>query len=425
MLGMLLDGYDLSIMAVALLPLTQSWHLRPAETGLLMGMPLLGALLGGLLGGVFTDRFGRRKLLFPNIFLYALGALVSACSPDLHTLFVGRFLTGLAIGLDYPLVATIVAEYSSSASRGNHFARVNLAWYGGALLSTGVGWALLFTGSESWRWMLGSAMLPVLALFWLRKGLPESPRWLARNNQMGAAVAALSRLQPDVDPAAIQRQVQTFQSRKLHLRDLLQKAWLRRLFLSVFPWFCLDVVGLGIGLYFPQILRDNGLAPSNAVAAAINAMALLISALGILYILNRLDRWGRIPLQSAGFGLMTVGLLLFALCARNHWPLGVYSAAAIYSLGVGIGPGVTVFALAVEIFPTELRASVAGLATGISRLGALLSAVLFPIVEQHWGIPLLLAIMAGISLLGMVITLFYRVESRRKSLEELEHLPTN
>ncbi|MDD2751431.1 MAG: MFS transporter, partial [Acidithiobacillus sp.] len=206
-------------------------------------------------------------------------------------------------------------------------------------------------------------------------------------------------------------------------RILLRKAWLRRLFLSVFPWFCLDVVGLGIGLYFPMVLRENGLASSNAAAAAINAAFLIISALGIVFIVSRLDRWGRIPLQSAGFGLMSLGLAVFALCSWNHWIMGVYLAAAVYSFGVGIGPGVTVFALAVEIFPTELRASAAGLATALSRLGAFFSAVLFPIFEKSWGIPLVLVVMSVVALLGLLATLIYGVESRMKSLEELENLP--
>ncbi|WCE93934.1 MFS transporter [Acidithiobacillus ferriphilus] len=422
MLGMLLDGYDLSIMAVVLLPLHSAWHLHATETGLLMAMALLGSLLGGLAGGVFTDRFGRRKLLFPNIFLYVIGALVSAFSPDVSILFLGRFLTGLAIGLDYPLVATIVAEYSQPANRGNRFARVNLAWYVGALLSTGVGWALLFTGAASWRWMLGSAAAPALALLWLRRGLPESPRWLARNGHPSAARAALARLYPEYTSAELGTQLTAFQGHRQPWRVLLHRVWLRRLVLSIFPWFCLDVVGLGIGLYFPMVLRSNGLAGSDGAAAAINAGFVLISALGIIYILSRLDRWGRIPLQSAGFALMSLGLGLFALCSWNGWIAGIYAGAAVYSLGVGIGPSVTVFALAVEIFPTELRASAAGLATGISRLGAFISAVLFPVLEKSWGIPLVLVVMAIVALLGMLVTRIYGVESRQKSLEDLERV---
>ncbi|PKY12272.1 MFS transporter [Acidithiobacillus marinus] len=423
MLGMLLDGYDLSIMAVVLLPLSSAWHLQATETGVLMAMALLGSLIGGLFGGFLTDRWGRRKLLFPNIFLYLLGALVSALSPDTAALFAGRFITGLAIGLDYPLVATIVAEYSQTAHRGKRFARVNLAWYLGALLSTIVGWSLLFTGPDSWRWMLGSAIVPALALLWLRRGLPESPRWLVRRGQYSRAGEALALLKPACSAAERQTELDSFQIPPQSWRILLHKAWMRRLFLSIFPWFCLDVVGLGIGLYFPTVLRDNGLASSNATAAAINAAVLIVSALGILFIVSRLDRWGRIPLQSAGFGLMSLGLAIFALCSWQHWVIGVYLAAALYAFGMGIGPGVTVFALAVEIFPTELRASAAGLATAFSRLGAFLSAILFPIFEQSWGIPLVLVCMSVVALLGLLVTLVYGIESRMKSLEELETLP--
>ena len=120
--------------------------------------------------------------------------------------------------------------------------------------------------------------------------------------------------------------------------------------------------------------------------------------------------------------MMSLGLALFALCSWNGWIAGIYGGAAVYSLGVGIGPGVTVFALAVEIFPTELRASAAGLATGLSRLGAFVSALLFPIFEKSWGIPLVLLVMALVSLLGMFTTLIYGVESRQKSLEDLERV---
>jgi putative MFS transporter len=245
---------------------------------------------------------------------------------------------------------------------------------------------------------------------------------LARNGHPNAARAALARLYPEYTSAELGTQLTAFQGHRQPWRVLLHRVWLRRLVLSIFPWFCLDVVGLGIGLYFPLVLRSNGLASSDGAAAAINAGFLVISALGILYILSRLDRWGRIPLQSAGFGLMSLGLGLFALCSWNGWIAGIYAGAAVYSLGVGIGPAVTVFALAVEIFPTELRASAAGLATGLSRLGAFISAVLFPVFEKRWGIPLVLVVMAIVALLGMLATLIYGVESRQKSLEDLERV---
>jgi putative MFS transporter len=98
----------------------------------------------------------------------------------------------------------------------------------------------------------------------------------------------------------------------------------------------------------------------------------------------------------------------------------LFLGSTLYALGLGLGPAVTIFALAVEIFPTEWRASVAGLATSVSRLGAVFSAVLFPILEQHLGVPLLLTGVAAVAWLGRVITARFAVESSARSLEALE-----
>ncbi|MHB8254722.1 MAG: MFS transporter [Acidiferrobacter sp.] len=419
-LGMFLDGFDLSIMAIALLPLRIAWHLGPAAIGNLMASALIGSLIGGLLGGSLVDRFGRRALLLPNVALYALGALGSALSPNLTMLWISRFIVGLGVGMDYPLVSTVVAEYSSEHHRGKGFAWINVAWYGGALISTLTGLALLPIGPSSWRLMLGAAILPAFVLLWLRRRIPESPRWLMRRGQQEAAHEALRLLHPDWTPLEITTTLETYKGTVRRWPVLLKKFWRRRLGLSLTPWFCLDVVGLGIGLYFPIVLRMQGLADNDIAAAGINAIFLLISTVGILLILSRLDRWGRIPLQITGFALMTLGLLLFALgIAAHHAPI-VYLGAAVYSFGTGIGPGVTAMALSVEIFPTELRASAGGIATAVSRLGAALSAVVFPRLEAAWGLTTVLIIMGAIALVGAWVTHVYPIEPAGLSLEAME-----
>jgi putative MFS transporter len=423
-LGMFLDGFDLSIIAIALLPLRTQWHLDPAATGSLMASALIGSLLGGLIGGALIDRFGRRALLLPNVMLYVLGALGSALSPNLAVLWISRFVIGLGVGMDYPLVATVIAEYSSAERRGNHFAWTNIAWYVGALISTLVGLVLLPLGASSWRLMLGAAMIPAVFLLWLRRNIPESPRWLMRRGKKDAAHTALAALHPDWSTQTLTSTCERFAGTVRRWPVLLQKPWRKRLWLSLMPWFCLDVVGLGIGLYFPVVLRLQGLAHNNVTAAGINAIFLLISLAGIAFILPRLDRWGRIPLQIAGFALMAIGLLVFAggLLLRNV--ILIYGGTALYAFGTGIGPGVTVMALSVEIFPTELRASAGGLATAVSRLGAALSAMVFPYMEANWGLPSVLILMAMVSALGLWITRGYRFEPATKTLESMESHPS-
>lgn len=423
---MFLDGFDISIMAIALLPLRLAWHLSPAAIGSLMASALVGSLVGGIVGGPLVDRFGRRALLLPNVALYALGALGSALSPNLAALWMSRFVIGLGVGMDYPLVSTVVAEYSSEGQRGRGFAWINIAWYAGALVSTLAGLALLPIGPTSWRFMLGTAILPALILLWLRRRVPESPRWLMRRGQHEAAAAALRLLHPGWASEHIAATLKGFTGTARRWPTLLKPFWRRRLTLSVIPWFCLDVVGLGIGLYFPVVLRMQGLAHNNIVAAGINAIFLLIATLGIILVLPRLDRWGRIPLQTGGFALMTLGLLLFALGITIHRPWDVYMGSAIYSFGTGIGPGVTAMALSVEIFPTELRASAGGIATALSRLGAVFSAVIFPEFEADLGLTAVLIAMGAVALLGAWVTHLYPLEPAGKTLEamEKEEIPT-
>ncbi len=420
MLGMLLDGYDLSIMAVVLLSLSSAWHLTAAQTGTLMAAALAGSFVGGLLGGYVTDRFGRRRLLLPNILLYGTGAVWSALSPHLDSLYAARFVTGLAIGLDYPLVATIVAEYGRSMTRGRGFAWINLAWFAGALVSTLVGWILLSMGSGSWRWMLGSAVVPVAVLFWLRRGLPESPRWLVRRGRWSEATEAMKAIRPELSEESLEIHLKTYVGDNFSAVRLLHSPWPRRLGLAIIPWFFLDVVSLGIALYFPLVLRQYGLAGSQEAAAAINALFLAISASCIVFILPRVDRWGRIPLQTGGFALMSCGLAVFGGGAAWHLPAAVYTGAALYAMGLGLGPAVTVFALSVEIFPTHLRATAAGMATAISRLGAVFSALFFPFLEREWGIAVLLLLNGGVALAAVIVTRLFALETRRVSLEELE-----
>ncbi|MDA8389496.1 MAG: MFS transporter [Gammaproteobacteria bacterium] len=419
--GMFLDGFDLSIMAVALLSLREDWQLTPASTGALMAAALLGSLLGGAVGGWLVDRYGRRALLLPNILLYILGAVLSAAAADLALLWMGRFTVGLAVGMDYPLVATVIAEYSETEGRGNHFAHANIAWYVGALTSTLVGLLLLFwAGVGAWRFMLLAAAFPALGLLWLRRNIPESPRWLARKGRATDAQSALTRLHPAWSTERVGEATRGYGQSVRRWRVLFQAQWRRRLWLSIAPWFCLDVVSLGIGLYFPVVLRTEGFAATNVEAAAINAIFLVISIGGVAFAAPRLDRIGRIPLQIAGFLLMAFGLTVFIAGLLAQMPGFVYTGAAFFSIGTGIGPGVTAMALAVEIFPTELRASAGGLATAISRLGAALSAIVFPTMAAHLGLPAVLFSMTLVSLLGALISHWYAIEPAGKSLEELE-----
>ncbi|WP_226830210.1 MFS transporter [Acidithiobacillus caldus] len=117
-LGIFLDGYDLSIMAIALIVLKDQWHPSSAALGLLGTAALVGALVGGLLGGPIADRFGRKTIYLIDIAAFFFAALLSGFAWDIASLVAFRFLLGLGVGADYPLSSTYMAEFMPKDRRG-------------------------------------------------------------------------------------------------------------------------------------------------------------------------------------------------------------------------------------------------------------------------------------------------------------------
>lgn len=150
-LGIFLDGYDLSIMAVALILLKQQWHLTPSELGALGTAALVGALVGGLFGGPIADRWGRKTIYLIDIAAFFFAALLSGFAWDAVSLVVLRFFLGLGVGADYPLSSTYMAEFLPKKSRG-----AAMTWIFG--LWMGAPWypALLACCCSKWALMRGA-----------------------------------------------------------------------------------------------------------------------------------------------------------------------------------------------------------------------------------------------------------------------------
>ncbi|HUZ91075.1 MAG TPA: MFS transporter, partial [Methylocella sp.] len=197
-LGIFLDGYDISIIAIALILLKPQWHLGALQTGLLGGAAIAGAFAGSLLGGPLADRFGRKAIYLMDMATFLVAALASGFAWDITSLVVLRFVLGVGVGADYPLSATYLIEFLPRARRGRITVWVFALWIGGAAVSSAVGLTLLPLGEHAWRYMLASGAIPALGILWLRKNLPESPRWYLRRGRIKEAVAVLAQLVPSL-----------------------------------------------------------------------------------------------------------------------------------------------------------------------------------------------------------------------------------
>ncbi len=229
-LGILLDGYNLSVIAVALVPLSRQFHLGVAATGLLASSMLLGSIVGGLGAGVLSDRLGRKKLLIWDLVVFVIFSLISAALSSYLLIVAARFVVGIAVGADYAISPTYLAEFSPTKQRGFQLGYVWLAWSVGSVVSFGIG-ALLVNWlpfGESWRLLFALAVVPAMIGLVMRQKLPESQHWLkygrGRDRQTSQTVT------PPV------------------------KLWL----LATIPWFLMDFSTYGLGLLLPLLLKSGG-----------------------------------------------------------------------------------------------------------------------------------------------------------------------
>ena len=173
-----LDGYDLGVISVVLPLASTALDLTTVEEGLLGASSLVGIFFGGPIFGYLTDRFGRRKIFILDLIAFVILGALQGVVDSAPLLLALRFALGLAIGAEYAIGQTMLAEFVPSQGRGRRLSSLQASWYGGFLLAVVVAYILDGLG-VSWQLILATGAIPGLAMLLLRQGLPESPRWLA------------------------------------------------------------------------------------------------------------------------------------------------------------------------------------------------------------------------------------------------------
>ncbi len=425
-LGIFLDGYDISIIAIALILLKPQWHLGPLQTGLLGGAALAGAFAGSLMGGPLADRFGRKAIYLLDMATFLLAALASGFAWDITSLVALRFVLGVGVGADYPLSATYLIEFLPRARRGRITVWVFALWMGGAAVSSAVGLALLPLGEHAWRFMLASGAIPALGILWLRKKLPESPRWYLRRGRIKEAVAVLAQLVPSLGDkerhALINAEQQHQQTPLAGWLELFSRFYIRRTLFITLPWFLFDIMGYSFGIYAPLLLLGLGL-HGNVQSVIGNTLLDVVAIIGTALLAVSIERVGRLRAQIWGFVGSVIGLLLVWVFALHGPPplVVLVIGLLLWQVAISYGPANTCWIFPVELYPTELRASAHGLATAVSRVGALVAVFLLPLAQERLGEAWLMLAFAATGIAGALLSIWLGEETAQKPLLQ-EHL---
>jgi MFS family permease len=437
-LGIMLDGFDFFIIGVANPLIVHQYDLSDAMKGLVSAAAIVGAIFGAALLGPIADRIGRRRIFKYDLVMFAAFSVACIFAWNVWALIAFRFALGLAIGLDYPVAASYLAEVLPAKARGRWLVGAFSLQAGGILLGAIVGVVVLaiLPDVSSWRIMLGFGVVPALVIIWLRRRVPESPRWLAQNGHEEEAVAVTESLvgHPVAVTDADRRSgAQVPEGLKALIQpELFKRRMIRRTIFTAVPWFLMDIATYGVGIFTPTLLAGLALAGhpdatflSDDIASTKGTAALdVFLVFGFIAAIFLVERLGRIPLQLAGFAMMTVALCILGytvgLPGGGDTHIGlVFAGFIIFNFFMNAGPNATTYALPAEVFPSEVKAAGHGFAAGMAKLGAALGVFFFPILDDDIGTSALLFGVAGICLIALVITYALRIEPKGRSLDEV------
>jgi hypothetical protein len=209
----------------------------------------------------------------------------------------------------------------------------------------------------------------------------------------------------------------------LSFTALFKKRYLRRTIFASVPWFLQDISTYGIGIFTPTIMAAMALGTGTSfiakdIGATEGAAAVdILLVVGFMLAIVLVRYFSRVSLQIVGFLGMALGLLMVGasstFASGSGGQMGmIFGGFMVFNLFMNMGPNATTYLLSGETFPTSIRATGAGFAASMAKLGAVLGTFLFPVLKAQIGIPALLAGLAVASALAASVTYGFRVDTR-------------
>ena len=415
--GSFVDGYVLSIIGVSMVQMTAALGLSTLWQGMIAAAALIGIFFGGFIGGWLTDHFGRKRIFFVGPVLFILSSLAQYWVESALALFLLRLLIGIGVGIEYPVATSLLVEFLPKKHRGPRLATLTILWFAGAALAYMVGNALLrHGGDDAWRLVLASAAVIGAALFLVRLGTPESPRWLLGK---GRAAEAEQVIKSVYGPRfSLQNLPEQPRQKKLSVWNLLHSGYGKRmLFVSMF-WTCSVIPVFAVYAFAPKVLLALNL-QGNWASFGSETITLLfvVGCIIATRLINVIGRRSMLIYSFLWSGLALLGLGAFH-ASSEAVILALFGA---YALFIG-GAQVLQLVYPNELFPTEIRACAVGVGTSLSRVGAAVGTYLVPLSLDSLGIAQTMYAAAIVTLVGLLFAWALAPETRSLNLQQAASL---
>jgi putative MFS transporter len=354
-LGWMSDAMNIAALGLVLPAIISDLDLTRSEAGMIVSATFVGFMVGAILTGRLADIIGRRTLLIGNIVLFSGAAVLAGFSQGFWMLVVLRFVQGVGMGGEFPIIGTYLNELSPARYRGRLVALTSAFYaYAFALIPLIGTFVVPVLG---WRGLFFVLVVPVVFAVWARRNLPESPVFLARRGRSEEAAAALR----VIEDGTTHKPTSDKATRDDHGGGLVT---MRTAVLAVM-WVLIFFAQYGFASWIPSAVSEAmGTNSSSYLLTSLLFSGMVIGYLGSTYVASRLSERAFLLFAFVEFG---VSLVLFGAFDNI-----VAMVAFGWLAGAGYGFTTTAaYAYTPRQFATRVRGSGFGLVTGVGRIGAI------------------------------------------------------
>ncbi|WP_345713654.1 MFS transporter [Kineococcus glutinatus] len=409
-IGWALDAMDVGLVSFVLAALAAQWGLSPGQLSWIASIGFLGMAIGAGAGGLLADRIGRRQVFALTLLVYGLATGAAALAGSVAVLMLFRFVIGLGLGAELPVASTLVSEFAPARIRGRVVVLLEAFWAVGWILAALIGTFVVGAGDDGWRWGFALGAVPAVYAVVVRRGLPESVRFLESKGRTEEAEAVVRQFEeaaagrPLTDVPAVEPLPPGPVPRLLgpELRRRTAGLWA--------VWFGINFAYYGAFTWIPTLLVAQGfsLVRSFQYTLVITLAQLPGYALSAFLV----ERWGRRPTLGAFLLGSAAAALLFGSADSTATVLLAGSLLSFANLGAWGA----LYATTPEVYPTAVRAGGAGAAAGFGRIASIIAPLAVPPLLGAGGTGLVFAVLAAAFALATAATRLLP-EMRGASLE--------
>ena len=415
--GMFFDGYDLYVAGSVLASTIQTKFSTLPQNLQFLSLTFVGMTIGSFITGFVGDKYGRRFTYQVNLLVFGLASFAAAFAQDMTQLIICRFVQGLGLGAEIVVGYSTLTEFVPPKTRGRWLAFMAFLVVSGFPATAILGYLIIPTWG--WRPMFIIAGVGSLIVWYLRKNLPESPRWLEAQGRTAEAEALLQTIEKEAATAGkLRAPVVTAPTPQLTAASIFKPPILQRLLVGSWVLITINTLIFGFVIFLPQFFLRQGLTITNSLGyTVVLACASLVGCVFGAVLSDYIGR--RWSIIGASFLTIAAGWVYAHFSAASD-PIIVLSVGAILIIAIYIQTAILFGVYTPELFPTEIRLRANGICNTLGRGATVVSPFVVGYLMVNYQLPGVIWLMIGLVVVQIIAVYFWGVEPAKRSLERLD-----